>query len=101
MAFAQERTYTIDDIYALPDGQRAELIDGQMYMMAPPNTMHQRISYAFARKVSEYIDRKKGNRIAELEATTPATIIELPTPPAPNTWRNIFGTPPQAAAYSS
>ena len=22
--------YTIDDIYALPDGQRAELIDGQM-----------------------------------------------------------------------
>ena len=39
MALAQQRlTYTVDDIYALPDGQRAELIDGQMYMMAPPNT---------------------------------------------------------------
>ena len=61
MDLAQERIYTIDDIYALPDGQRAELIDGRMYMMAPPNTMHQRISYAFARKISDYIDRKKGN----------------------------------------
>ena len=28
MALSQERTYTIDDIYALPEGQRAELIDG-------------------------------------------------------------------------
>ena len=28
MALAQERIYTIDDIYALPEGQRAELIDG-------------------------------------------------------------------------
>ena len=24
----QEKLYTIDDIYALPDGERAELIDG-------------------------------------------------------------------------
>ena len=29
----QNKEYTIDDIYALPDGQRAELIDGKMYMM--------------------------------------------------------------------
>ena len=35
--------YTIDDIYALPDGQRAELIDGQMYMIAPPGRRHQLI----------------------------------------------------------
>ena len=27
---------TIEDIYALPDGQRAELIDGELYMMATP-----------------------------------------------------------------
>jgi hypothetical protein len=25
----------VEDIYALPDGQRAELIDGKMFMMAP------------------------------------------------------------------
>lgn len=61
MALHQERTYTIDDIYALPDGQRAELIDGRMYMMAPPTTIHQRVSYAVARKISDHIDKKWGN----------------------------------------
>ena len=61
MALEQERICTIEDIYALPEGQRAELIDGQMYMMAPPGTVHQRISYALARKISDYIDRKKGS----------------------------------------
>ncbi|MDE7300429.1 MAG: Uma2 family endonuclease [Lachnospiraceae bacterium] len=58
MALPQQKSYTIGDIYALPDGQRAELIDGQMYMMAPPNTNHQRISYSIARKISDYIDKK-------------------------------------------
>ena len=36
-------SYTIDDIYALPDGKRAELIDGKIYYMAPPSTRHQRL----------------------------------------------------------
>ena len=61
MALAQEKVYTIDDIYALPEGERAELIDGQIYDMAPPNTMHQRISYSIARKISDYIDSKDGD----------------------------------------
>ncbi len=47
MDLTQGRTYTIEDIYALPDGQRAELIDGQMYMMAPPNTIHQNLVSEF------------------------------------------------------
>lgn len=42
-ALAQEKSYTIDDIYSLPEGRRAELIDGQIYYMAPPARMHQRI----------------------------------------------------------
>ncbi len=28
--------YTVKDIYALPEGERAELINGQIYYMAPP-----------------------------------------------------------------
>ena len=36
-----EKSYTVDDIYALPDGKRAELIDGNLYMIAPPSTRHQ------------------------------------------------------------
>ena len=33
----QHQDYTTEYIYSLPDGQRAELIDGQVYMMAPPS----------------------------------------------------------------
>lgn len=35
MSLPQEHLYTIDDIYALPDGERAELINRQIYYMAP------------------------------------------------------------------
>ena len=35
--------YTIDDIYALPDGERAELVDGKIYYMAPPGWKHRKI----------------------------------------------------------
>ena len=34
---------TIEDIYNLPEGQRAELIDGEMYMMAAPDRIHQKL----------------------------------------------------------
>ena len=33
----REESYTIKDIYELPDGERAELIDGKIYYMAPPS----------------------------------------------------------------
>ena len=61
MASAQRPTYTIDDIYALPDGQRAELIDGKMYMMAPPNARHQDIIFSLSRKIADYIDANQGS----------------------------------------
>ena len=48
MPLLKEETYTIDDIYALPEGERAELIDGHMYMMAPPGRKHQHISTRLA-----------------------------------------------------
>ena len=50
----QIHTYTIDDIYALPDGQRDELIDGQLYMMAPPTRNHQQILLSVSRKMDYY-----------------------------------------------
>lgn len=60
MALAQERTYTTDDIYALPDGQRAELIDGQMYMMAPPMRLHQKLITEFVSAIHQYIKNHNG-----------------------------------------
>ncbi len=51
-------TYTIEYIYALPDGERAELIDGQIYYMAPPNTRHQRmLNYT---EINMYIRKNNG-----------------------------------------
>lgn len=60
-ASAQEKLYTIDDIYALPDGKRAELIDGQIYMMAPPNRKHQTIARELFSSINFYIKSKGGS----------------------------------------
>lgn len=54
----QNNQYTIDDIYALPDGQRAELIDGQMYMMTLPTRRHQQILLSLSCRIADYIDKR-------------------------------------------
>lgn len=59
-ALAQERTYTIDDIYALPNGERAELIDGQIYMMAPPSRKHQDILSFLHLAIGNHIAKNNG-----------------------------------------
>ena len=53
--------HTIDDIYNLPDGQRAELIDGALYMMATPSMVHQRLVMEISFRIRDYIGRKKGD----------------------------------------
>lgn len=60
-ASSWEKFYTIDDIYALPDGERAELIDGRIYYMAPPNTRHQRILSFLHLEIGNYIRKNKGS----------------------------------------
>lgn len=60
-ALKKEEIYTIDDIYALPDGERAELIDGKIYYMAPPSRTHQQLLLSISRKIADYIDSKKGD----------------------------------------
>lgn len=61
MPLLEEKVYTIDDIYALPDGQRAELIDGQIYDMAPPNRRHQFLISELHYQIKDYIRRKGGS----------------------------------------
>ena len=62
-ALAQDNFYTIDDIYALPDGERAELIDGQIYYMAPPSRKHQTIARELFTSINSYI--KSNDRACE------------------------------------
>lgn len=56
----REECYTVDDIYALPDGERAELIDGKIYYMSPPGTAHQRLVHFFDREIGNYIKSHNG-----------------------------------------
>lgn len=59
-ALKKENFYTMEDIYALPDGERAELIDGQIYYMAPPGWNHQRISSYLHNEIYNYIKENGG-----------------------------------------
>lgn len=61
MALSPENSYTIDDIYALPEGQRAELIDGRMYNMAPPLRLHQKLIAELVSAIHQYIRNHEGN----------------------------------------
>ena len=60
MALRKEIRYTIEDIYNLPDGERAELIDGQIYYMAPPTFKHQKLVIELSTIINNYIKSKKG-----------------------------------------
>lgn len=60
MPLPQKHSFTIRDIYALPDGVRAELINGELYMMAPPSRIHQEISQYLSMTIDSYIHQNKG-----------------------------------------
>ena len=60
MPMPKEIIYTIEDIYNLPDGQRAELIDGVMYDMAPPTYKHQKLVQQLSRIIGNHIADKGG-----------------------------------------
>lgn len=60
MPLPKEKLYTIEDIYALPDGERGELIDGKLYMMAPPSRIHQKILQELSRVIGNHISGKGG-----------------------------------------
>ena len=59
MAGREEESNTIEDIYALPDGERAELIDGHIYYMAPPPYKHQKLVMELSSIIRNYIKQHK------------------------------------------
>ena len=59
MPLPKNNSYTIEDIFALPEGKRAELIDGQIYDMAPPSPFHQKLVMELSATIRNYI-RAKG-----------------------------------------
>ncbi|MDE5938097.1 MAG: Uma2 family endonuclease [Lachnospiraceae bacterium] len=57
---SEDRLYTVRDIEALPEGERAELIDGKMYMMASPTLTHQDILMWLSARIWSYIKEQGG-----------------------------------------
>lgn len=60
MPLPKSNNYTVEDIYALPDGQRAELIDGQIYDMTPPSYLHQKLVMELSATIRDYIKSHGG-----------------------------------------
>ena len=60
MPLLKNDTYTVEDIYALPAGQRAELIDGHIYDMAPPSYLHQKLVMELSATTRDYIKSHGG-----------------------------------------
>lgn len=61
MPLASKKYYTIHDIYELPEGERAELIEGDIFYMAAPSRKHQDIVSFFTKIIGNYIDEKEGD----------------------------------------
>lgn len=59
-ALKQTELHTIDDIYSLPEGSRAELIDGQIFYMAPPTRKHQEILSFLHAAIYNHITQNNG-----------------------------------------
>ncbi len=53
--------YTLADIEALPEEERAELIDGEMFRMDAPLRIHQDIVMELSFEIKSYIRKNKGN----------------------------------------
>jgi Uma2 family endonuclease len=56
---AFRRQWTVDDLQDLPDdGQRYEVIDGELFVTPSPSARHQRALGLLHRRVADYLDRE-------------------------------------------
>ena len=53
--------YTSEDYWNLPEGERAELIDGKFYDMAPPSRIHQELVSGLHYFIRKYISDHGGS----------------------------------------
>ena len=61
MPLLKSNSYTSEDYWNLPEGERAELIDGKFYDMAPPSRIHQRLVSKLTSVIDQYITNHHGN----------------------------------------
>lgn len=52
---------TAEDYWNLPEGKRAELIDGELWDMAAPNRMHQHVQMQLSSALNAFIQEHRGS----------------------------------------
>ena len=89
MAVPKERErYSYADCLTWDEKDRIEIIDGEAYMMSPPNLAHQRISRKLSRQIDEFLDGKTcelfyapfGVRLFEKDGDRPEDVDTLVEP---------------------
>ncbi|MCM1062839.1 MAG: Uma2 family endonuclease [Eubacterium sp.] len=83
-----EKYYTFADVLEWDESVRAEIINGDLYMMSPPLRIHQEISRALFTKISIFLDDKPckvyhapfGVRLFETDKDAPDSVDTLVEP---------------------
>ena len=55
MPLLENNHHTSEDYWNLPEDERAELIDGKFYNMAPPSRIHQKLVSKLTALFNQYI----------------------------------------------
>ena len=66
-ALKAEQYYTYEEWLEIDDGNRYELLDGTLYMMASPTPQHQAISMEMGRQISNFLVGKPCRAYAALD----------------------------------
>ena len=61
MAIPQEAPATAADYWGLPEGRRAELVEGELYDMAPPSIAHQKVVGGLFRALANHVEAQRGD----------------------------------------
>ena len=85
---AEKERYTFADVLAWDDNERAEIINGEAVMMAPPTSTHQEISGELFRQLANYLEGKKCRvyaapfavRLFEQDGDTPEDVDTMVEP---------------------
>ena len=85
---AEKERYTFADVLAWDEHERAEIIDGEAVMMAPPSSVHQEIAAELTRQFGNYLEGKRckvypapfGVRLFERDGDRPEDVDTMVEP---------------------
>ena len=102
-ALSNPGPFTIEDYYRIPDGERAELIDGQLIYMEAPSRTHQLIAGDIYRQIANFIYDNDGPSMPGIapmsvqldcdEKTMVQPDVLVVCDPEKTKGRDVFGAP--------